>query len=59
MKDKNWIKDAIKKPGALREALSVKKGEKIPEKALSVAAKKGGKMAKRAILAKTLKNINA
>jgi hypothetical protein len=33
---KNWIKDAIKKPGALRKSLGVKKGEKIPAK------KKGG-----------------
>lgn len=24
----NWIKDAIKKPGALRKALGVKKGKK-------------------------------
>ena len=25
-----WIKDAIKKPGALRKAMGVKKGETIP-----------------------------
>ena len=25
-----WIKDAIKKPGALRKAMGVKEGEKIP-----------------------------
>jgi hypothetical protein len=27
-----FIKDAIKKPGALRKSLGVKKGEKIPAK---------------------------
>jgi hypothetical protein len=27
-----WIANAIKKPGALRESLGVKKGQKIPEK---------------------------
>ena len=50
-----WIKDAIKKPGALREQLSVKKGEKIPAKKLAAAAKKPGKLGQRARLAQTLK----
>ena len=27
---KNWIKGAIKKPGALRKSMGVKDGEKIP-----------------------------
>ena len=27
---KDWIQKAIKKPGALRKELGVKKGEKIP-----------------------------
>jgi hypothetical protein len=35
-----FIKDAIKKPGALRKSLGVKKGEKIPAKKLAAAAKK-------------------
>ena len=35
-----WIKDAIKKPGALRSALGVKEGQKIPAKKLAAAAKK-------------------
>ena len=39
---KKWIQKAIKKPGALRESLGVKKGEKIPAKKLEAAAKKGG-----------------
>jgi hypothetical protein len=52
-----WIQNAIKKPGALRSALGVKKGEKIPEKKLDAAAKKPGKMGQRARLAKTLKGM--
>jgi hypothetical protein len=54
-KDKNWISKAIKKPGALRESLGVKEGEKIPAKKLASAAKKPGKMGQRARLAQTLK----
>ena len=49
-----WIKGAIKKPGALREQLGVKKGETIPKAKLSAAAKKGGKLGQRARLAITL-----
>ena len=49
-----WIKDAIKKPGALRKSLKVKSGEKIPAKKLDAAAKAPGKMGQRARLAKTL-----
>lgn len=52
---KNWIKDAIKKPGALRKELGVKAGETIPSKKLSSAAKKPGKLGKRVRLAETLK----
>ena len=52
-----WIKDAIKKPGALREELGVKKGEKIPAKKLAKAAKAPGKLGKRARLAETLKGL--
>ena len=58
MKDGKWIQAAIKKPGALREALSIKKGDKIPEKVLAKAAKKSGKIGKRAILAQTLSDMN-
>ena len=49
-----WIQKAIKKPGALKESMGVKKGEKIPAKKLSAAAKKPGKMGQRARLAQTL-----
>ena len=51
---KNWIQNAIKKPGALRKELGVKKGKKIPAKKLKSAAKKGGVLGKRARLAETL-----
>lgn len=57
-KDK-WIQGAIKKPGALRKSLGVKKGEKIPEAKLKKAENsKNPKTAKRARLAETLKKIN-
>ena len=52
-----WIKDAIKKPGALREQLGAKKGEPIPAKKLAAAAKKPGKLGQRARLAQTLKGV--
>ena len=57
MATKNWIKDTIKKPGALRSALGTKKGEPIPAKKLTAAAKKPGKMGQRARLAQTLKKM--
>ena len=53
-----WIKGAIKKPGALREAMGVKKGETIPAAKLAAAAKKPGKMGQRARLAQTLRKLN-
>ena len=58
MATKNWIQNAIKKPGALKKSLGVKKGETIPAKKLEAAAKKPGKMGQRARLAKTLKGFN-
>jgi hypothetical protein len=53
---KNWIAGAInpKHKGALRKKLGAKKGKKIPAKKLNAAAKKDGKLGKRARLAKTL-----
>lgn len=53
-----WIKDAIQKPGALRETLGVKKGENIPKSKLKEAAKGSGITAKRARLAITLGKLN-
>lgn len=53
-----WIQKAIKRPSALRKALKIKKGAKIPAKKLAAAAKKGGKMGQRARLAITLKKMH-
>jgi hypothetical protein len=54
---KNWIKGAIKKPGALHKELGVPEGKKIPAKKLAAAAKKPGKLGQRARLAETLKGL--
>ena len=53
----DWIKGAIKKPGALRKELGAKNGEPIPAKKLAAAAKKPGKIGQRARLAETLKGM--
>jgi len=55
MKKNNFIKDAIKKPGALRKAMGTKKGETIPTKKLDAATKAPGKMGQRARFAEMLK----
>ena len=55
---KNFIKNAIKKPGALRAQLHIAPGKKIPAKKLAAAAKKGGKEGQRARFAETLKGFN-
>jgi hypothetical protein len=52
-----WIQKAIKKPGALRSALGVKEGQKIPAGKLAKAAKAPGKLGQRARLAQTLKKM--
>lgn len=54
----NWIKGAIKHPGALHEEMGVPKGEKIPKKRLAKAAKAGGKLGQRARLAETLEGFH-
>jgi hypothetical protein len=56
--DKKWIQKAVKKPGALRKSLGVKKGKDIPVKKLNAAAKKPGKLGQRARLAKTFRKMN-
>jgi hypothetical protein len=53
----NWIKGAIKKPGALRKQLGIAKGKTIPVSKLKSAAKKSGKLGQRARLALTLKKM--
>lgn len=55
---KNWIAGAIKHPGALHKEMHVPAGKKIPAKRLKAAAKKGGKLGKRARLAETLKGFH-
>ena len=54
-KKKLNIKKAIKKPGALRKALGIKAGQKIPASKLNKAAKAPGKLGQRARFAKALK----
>lgn len=53
-----WIQKAIKKEGSLRKSLKAKEGKNIPASKLEKAAKKGGKLGKRARLALTLKKLN-
>lgn len=54
-----WIQKAInpEHKGSLRKALGAKTGEPIPAKKLAAAAKKSGKIGKRARLAETLKGL--
>ena len=56
-KKKFNIKKAIKKPGALRKSLGIKKGKTIPKSVLNKAAKAPGKLGQRARFAKTLKKL--
>jgi len=54
---KNWIQKAVKKPGSLRKAAGVKKGQNITGKQLNKLAKsKNPTTRKRANLAKTFKS---
>ena len=55
---KNFIKKAIKHPGALHKELGVPEDKKIPAKKLAAAAKKPGVEGKRARLAETLKKMH-
>jgi hypothetical protein len=54
---KNFIQEAIKKPGALREQLGIKGKKPIPAKMLDKATKAPGKLGQRARLAKTLRGM--
>jgi len=54
---KNFIKAAIKHPGALHRQLNVPQGQKIPASKLAAAAKKPGKIGQRARFAQTLKKL--
>lgn len=53
----NFIKGAIRKPGALHKQLGIPKGKKIPAKTLAKAAKAKGKLGQRARFAETLKKL--
>lgn len=55
---KNWIQAMGMKKGALHKEMGVAMGKKIPAKKLAAAAKRGGKLGKRARLAKTLKKLH-
>ena len=55
----NFIKGAIKHPGALHRELGVPQGQKIPPGKIQAAAKKGGKLGERARFALTLHKINS
>jgi hypothetical protein len=57
MMAEKWIQKAIKKPGSLKKSLGVAADKKIPASKLAAAAKKPGKMGKRARLAETLKGL--
>ena len=54
---KNWIQEAVKKPGDLREQLGIKGKKPIPAKMLDKATKAPGKLGQRARLAKTLRGM--
>lgn len=54
---KNWIQDAIKHKGSLRDELHIKKGKKIPKKTLVKDSKKRGLLGKRSRLALTLSKL--
>ena len=56
---KDWIKGAIKRPGALRKKLGVKPGKKITTAQLNKASKsKNPRTRRQANLAKTLKKMS-
>lgn len=51
----DWIKSAIKHPGALHRDLGIPQGQKIPAGKLRQAAQAGGLTGRRARLAETLR----
>ena len=57
-KSKDWIKGAVKRPGALRKKLGVKKGKKITAAQLKKASNsKNPRTRRQANLAKTFKKM--
>jgi hypothetical protein len=57
-KKTKWISKAIKNPGSLHRELGIAQGKKIPKSKIRAAAKKGGKLGKRARLAETLEKMH-
>ena len=57
-KKDNWIKDAIKKPGALRKTTHTPVGKNIPKSKLDDLAKQPGKTGQRARFALTLRKMH-
>lgn len=57
MANKNFISNAIKKPGALHKDLGVPQGQNIPPAKLASATKAPGKVGQRARFAEVLKGI--
>lgn len=56
---KQWIKKAIRRPGALHHSLGVPEGQKIPAKKLAKAAHSSNPTTRRRVaLAKTLKGLH-
>lgn len=55
---KKWIQEAIQHPGALHRQLRVPMGKKIPLGKLKKAAKKPGKLGRRARFALYLRSIH-
>lgn len=56
-KGKNFIKRAIKRPGALHKKLGVPQGKKIPKSKIAAAAKAGGQLGQEARFAETLEGM--
>jgi hypothetical protein len=54
---KLWIQDAIHHPGSLHRLLGVPEGALIPDRLLQRAKRQGGKIARKARLAETLKRL--
>lgn len=54
---KRWIQGAIKRPGALHEALGIPQGKSIPSAMLEKASHMSGRVGQEARLARTLKRM--
>ncbi len=54
---KDWVKGAVKHPGALRKATHTPSGKNIPKSVLNKDAAKKGKLGREARLAKTLEGM--